>query len=179
MRLFIAIDFSEENKQQLSVIAATIKQHASRSRQVEPENYHLTLVFIGESADTDGIIEIMDAVAKKTHPFSLQTDQIGRFRRPGGDVCWIGFAKNNELLIVQRMLESALKNKGFDIEDRPYRPHLTLLREAVVPGDFPDGYFDSSLPSVCQSVSDIRLMKSERIKGKLVYTSIHSVNLTE
>lgn len=177
MRLFIAIGFSEENKQQLSAIATTIKRHASRSRQVEQENYHLTLAFIGESDDTEDIIDIMDTVAEKCHPFTLETAQTGRFRRPGGDVCWIGFAKNNELLIMQRMLASALREKGFDIEDRPYHPHLTLLREAVLPGDFPDSCFINSLPILSQAVSEILLIKSERIKGKLVYTSLYNVSI--
>lgn len=60
MRLFIAINFSEDVKDALCETIAELRDAALRGRWTARENLHLTLVFIGESDRVDDILDVME-----------------------------------------------------------------------------------------------------------------------
>jgi len=98
-------------------------------------------------------------------PFALQFEGMGKF----GDTWWVGIQKSPMLTELYNCLSQGLKNADFPIESRPFKPHLTLAREVVLrPGGSPE----KPEPFVTQ-VAAMHLMKSERINGKLIYTSIY------
>lgn len=175
MRLFIAILFPDEIKDRLCDAVEVLKQAAVRGRYTQRDNLHLTLVFIGETDQTDKIKRAMDAV--ETEPFSLNIGGIGRFRRNGGDIYWTGVKLSKELLSVYHQLYSALAAGGFQLENREYQPHLTLGREVTLPDWNDKSNLESALEETAMPVRSIHLMKSERIHGRLVYTSVYQKNL--
>lgn len=180
MRLFIAVNFSNEMKDRLETVIATLKPHAERGNFTGRANLHLTLVFLGEIADDRPIRQVMDSV--QAEPFSLNFHEFGRFRRDGGDILWLGASRSDALLSVYRQLTAALAKTGFVPEKREYTPHLTLGREVVLRG-VPDGRIGSLFPEIRKEglkadVGRISLMKSERIAGKLTYTEIYARELT-
>jgi 2'-5' RNA ligase len=165
MRLFLAIELDECVKDTLCAYQTSLKQMGAHGRFVRRENMHLTLVFLGETGRVREIRSAMDAV--KEHPFPLRTGDLGRFRRSGGDILWVGTRPDEALIRVQGTLCRELAKRGFQIEDRSYTPHLTIGREVT----------DASIEAVVKSnatmqVQAISLMKSERIDGKLVYTRV-------
>lgn len=171
MRLFIAILFSDEIKDKLCDAIDTLKQTAVRGNFTRRENLHLTLVFIGETNREDEIEKAIDAV--NAQPFTLSIGGLGKFRRNGGDIYWAGVKPSNELQSVYRQLYTALTAAGFKLENREYKPHLTLGREVTLPGGFDKNSLNAAVEEMSMSVSAIHLMKSERINGKLVYTSLY------
>jgi len=176
MRLFIAINFEPEIKDYLTEVVGNLRHHALRGNFTRPEHQHLTVIFIGETQRLDLAEAALERVAAP--PFHLELAGFGRFRRgPGGDIYWLGVRPQPVLQAVYDQLGRALTGAGFSIEQRPYKPHLTLGREVVLKPDFDQDAFARTIKPRQLLVSRISLMKSERVKGQLTHTEIAAVNL--
>lgn len=166
MRLFIAIHFSSEVKKILLSAIEELKQQTVSGNFTSPENLHLTLAFIGES---ERVSEIRAAIDRSADgPFEMAVSGTGRF----GNVYWVGIEKNPKLKTLAESLQAELRNSGFDIENREFKPHITLARqvEASAP-------INLNVKRTAMFVSRVSLMKSERINGRLRYTEIYGRNL--
>lgn len=168
MHLFIAINFDDTTRSQLLSLRDELQGKSKCGNFTIPENLHLTLVFLGECNTTQTITikSVMDSVAAE--PFDITVDRIGRFRRSGGDIWWAGMQESSALAALQKSLTDKLIAKGFILEKRKYKPHITLGREIVTHAR------PQKIEPFGETVSGIELMKSERIKGILTYTAIHS-----
>lgn len=170
MRLFIAINFEEEVKDRLCGAIDRLRENSLRGSFTQRENLHLTLVFIGETQRVDEIKHAMDMVY--VNSFFLRIGGLGRFRRQGGDIYWMGVEGNDTLTDIYSRLSGELGQAGFRLENREYKPHLTLGREVVLRESFDRGAFESSFPYMDVHTEKISLMKSERVGGRLLYTNI-------
>lgn len=177
MRLFIALNFCPKNKQLLDGIAQDLKALALAGRPVSKDNHHLTLAFIGESDAVEELSHCLDIAAGEQ--FQLIAAQLGAFHRSGGDIIWLGIKPQPELFALHGRLAAALKAAGFAVDNRPFKPHLTLLRQAIMPDDFDFRRYTVQMPLIRQTVNRVSLMKSERIAGNLVYTEIYGKELAE
>jgi len=167
VRLFIAINFENEMINKLVGLRDDLQETSSCGRFSLPENLHLTLAFLGECDDKQ--TAAAKAAMEKTTlgPFDLVIDHIGRFKRDGGDIWWAGVQENKSLLDLQQKLSAELRKNGFRLENRKYSPHITLGREVETSAK------PRPIEQLGETVSKIDLMKSERINGKLTYTSIY------
>lgn len=177
MRLFIAINFSPETKEKLLATQSLLKIHTQRGSFTHPENLHLTLVFLGEVPDARvrALRQIMDSVTSA--PFELNMNGIGRFKRDGGDIWWVGVELCESLQTLYDQLYEGVTQNGFAVEKRKYTPHLTLAREVNLQPDADPAQLSAHAAAFTEHVNKISLMKSERICGKLTYTEIHSKTL--
>ncbi len=167
MRLFIAINLNSDTRSRLLSLRDKVRSVSRSGNFVKPENLHLTLAFLGE-CDGDQVAAAkaaMDGVVFE--PFDLSVFRLGVFKRQGGDIWWAGIREDRTLLNMQRDLSERLLASGFVVESRKYSPHITLGRE-VRTDDKP-----WQIEPFGEEVSKIDLMKSERIGGKLTYTSIY------
>lgn len=171
MRLFTAILFTPEIKNALTNHIEKLKTASSRGNFTSESNLHLTINFIGETERATDVKQAMSAV--NTEPFTLTLGRTGVFKRSSGDIYWIGVEKNPQLDSLQKQLSDLLRKQGFVLENRDYKPHITLGREVMVknPPEF-------TYAPLSMTVSRISLMKSERIQGKLVYTEIFAKSLS-
>ena len=169
MRLFVAINLNEATRSALASLQEELRESAIRGRFSTRENLHLTLAFLGEcdSIQTAAACAAMDA--QSFAPFSLEINRLGCFRREGGEIWWAGAVASEPLLALQQDLAKSLRAAGFRLEERQFRPHITLAREVVAPEK------ERTVPPFSETVTRIDLMKSERIGGKLMYTAIHSI----
>ena len=137
-------------------------------------NLHLTLIFIGEAgpAEQAKAIQVMDQV--NVTPFCLALKGFGRFRRSGGDICWLGIEPNPMLQSLHAQLHEGLRAAGFSLEMQEYKPHLTLGRQVVLPGDFDPSAFAGNLKPLSVPVSQFSLMQSVRIQGVLHYVPVYT-----
>ena len=165
----MAINFNADTRRKLQALCDGLRTVSSRGRYSLPENLHLTLAFLGECDDkqTAAIKSAMDDVI--FDPFDMQIDRIGRFKRNNGDIWWAGVRENNPLLDMHQKLTAGLRANGLDIEERKYSPHITLGRE-IITIEKPH-----QIEPFGEKISKIDLMKSERINGKLTYTSIYRI----
>ncbi len=171
MRLFIALLFPDEVKDALLDAAEDLRRNAERGVFSRRENFHLTLAFLGEQRDPKPAGRAMEAAVGA--PFSLRLDRPGRFRRDGGDIWWVGLKDSPPLTALHRRLSEALAREGFEVENRPFRPHVTLGRQVVLT----DPGFRPSVPPLTIHARELCLMRSDRVSGVLTYTCICKVEM--
>ncbi|MCL2497805.1 MAG: RNA 2',3'-cyclic phosphodiesterase [Symbiobacteriaceae bacterium] len=169
MRLFVALNFNHEVKQQLLQLAQEIQRQSSQGRFTLPENLHLTLVFLGECNSREAAAAREAIASLSFDPLELTINQTGRFKRNDGDIWWAGFQPHPPLQKLQQELVVALREAGFSLEEERYTPHITLGRQ--VRTTYPPGALATPLH---ETVTSIQLMKSEQLAGKLTYTAIYS-----
>jgi 2'-5' RNA ligase len=101
-------------------------------RWVNPEKIHLTLKFFGniEESRIDPIFTSIEEPIRNTLPFSLKVRGVGVFPHlKNPRVIWMGLVDEREVFIsFQKQIEIQLEKIGFQPEDRPFHPHLTLGR---------------------------------------------------
>ncbi|MBL0142290.1 MAG: RNA 2',3'-cyclic phosphodiesterase [Betaproteobacteria bacterium] len=130
-RLFFALWPAKPARAALAAWAAT-QASACGGRPVPEGNLHLTLVFLGEvdASRIEALRQLAQDVAGSA--FTLTLDRIGEFRRTG--VVWAGCRRAPAgLLGLQAALERAIREAGFSPDDRPFAPHLTLVRRTRDP----------------------------------------------
>jgi len=130
MRLFVALDLPWDLKERLAQLRVSLPG----ARFIPPENYHLTLRFIGE-ADPIQAEEIDHTLAAIRAPaFDLHLSGLGIFSRNGRPAAlWVGVDRNPALDHLQAKIETALRRAGFEPERRRFAPHITLARLDNVP----------------------------------------------
>jgi 2'-5' RNA ligase len=93
---------------------------------------HLTLRFLGNTpaSKLDDLGSALDRLAAQHAPFNLLLGALGCFpneRRPR--VIWVGLqGQLQPLQTLRSALEDILQPLGWDPEDKPFHPHLTLGR---------------------------------------------------
>lgn len=104
------------------------------------DTLHLTLVFIGGVTPVQlaALCEVADRV--RAMPFEFSLDRVGCWRH--NHIAWAGCSiVSPGLLELQAVLWQSLAKVGFPTEERPYVPHVTLLRNArcgeLPPLEFP------------------------------------------
>ena len=172
MRLFVAINFSDEVKDALCETIADLRDAARRGRYTARENLHLTLAFIGETNRVDDALAVMEEVAAEAFPapVPIALSEAGVFGGKGGDLHWVGVENTPALKTLADRLAAGLRAEGFAIEKRRFTPHITIGREVVLR----EGAVIRVHPARMQA-DHISLMRSDRFDGWLVYTEIGSV----
>ena len=171
MRLFIAINFTEDTKEKMLDVQRRLREKG-RGRFTSPENLHLTLAFLGEVPEEriQDIKSVMDSLS--VPEMTLKFSKCGCFRRDS-ELWWIGVEENKDLSKLQKDLVRKLKESGFSPDDKRFRPHITLAREMHI-GSVRS---EELIPApIMADVSAISLMLSHRVNGKLTYTEIDHKN---
>lgn len=91
------------------------------------EQLHITLRFIGDTAEpmADDLDAELSAIAQE--PFDLELTGVGHFGEAVDiHAIWAGVAENPALLRLQKRCESAARRAGLEADTRAYRPHVTL-----------------------------------------------------
>lgn len=102
-------------------------------RAMRRENLHLTLVFVGDVAvgRLDELKSAAGAVCGSS--FELVLDRLGYWRH--NRIVWASPLTVPEALRdLVSSFEGRLKQAGFEFDQRPHAPHVTLLRDARAPG---------------------------------------------
>ena len=99
------------------------------ARWIDPENYHLTLRFIGE-VDRHQAGDIHAALgAIHQPPFEIALNGIGAFDKRGWpDAVWAGVTPHEPLKALHNKVDAALGRVGVAPDQRAFLPHITLAR---------------------------------------------------
>ena len=127
-RLFTGLEIPSDIGQTLS----SLRGGLPGARWITPENYHLTLRFIGDVDDTTAH-EVASLLGRiKRGAFDLHMEGLTSFggKKPRAVVASVSPAQ--ALLDVQAEQERLMQRIGLEPEGRKYTPHVTLarLREA-------------------------------------------------
>jgi 2'-5' RNA ligase len=123
-RLFIAIELPEDARAELALARGGL----NGARWLEPEDYHVTLRFVGD-IDRRLAHEIADTLDDiRRPPLEMRFEGLGGF---GGDRPRAVVAKlhpTRPLLELQGDLERRLRRIGLAPETRKFTPHVTIAR---------------------------------------------------
>ncbi len=125
MRLFVALELPPHVGEQVAMLAGGVPG----ARWVKPENYHLTLRFIGEQPAHRA--EEIDAalMALRGRAFRLAFAGVGTFEKAGRSTAlWLGVERNEALERLRAKIETALQRAGLAPERRRFMPHVSLAR---------------------------------------------------
>jgi len=178
MRAFFCIPMEPDVARSIARLAATLKARiGTRASWVLPENYHVTLRFLGqiEPELTIDLERIAHCVTERLTSFAVPLDRLGAF--PSADrarVLWIGGDAPPQFLGLASSLQHELAGLDFPRERRPTIAHVTLARlkgraDAAVPralatAEAPDG--------LTTRADRLVLMQSELTPTGAVYTPL-------
>ncbi len=179
MRLFVAVDPSDEVRARIAAAAKSVAAIAPRARWVRPESLHLTLFFLG-SVEDERVADISKAVgraASRSPPFCFSVTGIGTFgRERHPKILWAGITGDaGALVALQAAISEELVALGFAAEDRAFAPHLTLARAGVRDGDGDLAAARDTLDGLdagASTVGEVILYRSETPRGGAVYTPL-------
>ncbi len=123
-RIFTGLEIPADVAQTLSFLRGGLPG----ARWIDPENYHLTLRFIGD-VETGLAREIAFMLGRVTRaPFALRLECLSSFggRKPRAVVA--SAAPEPALLELQAEHERLMQRVGLAPEGRKYTPHVTIAR---------------------------------------------------
>ncbi|CAN5802244.1 hypothetical protein BH18ACT11_BH18ACT11_02720 [soil metagenome] len=131
MRTFVAVFPPQEVREALFRAARDLP--ASHDfRLIGQEKIHLTLKFLGDITEDElnRVTQALERLSGRHKPFEVSTSAFGAFpSRRRARILWAGLEAGASLLrTVAEDVEDLLEPVGFEREDRPYVPHLTLGR---------------------------------------------------
>jgi 2'-5' RNA ligase len=132
MRLFAALEIPQAVRRDVSRRMARLRDRLPRARWVDPENLHLSLLFFGQVGDAEvpALTAALREAFAKHPPLELRLAEGGTFpaRRPAR-VAWVGMETPDDLVALQAdATAAAVASIGFEPEDRPFHPHVTIAR---------------------------------------------------
>jgi 2'-5' RNA ligase len=123
-RLFTGLEIPKSLVESLS----TLRGGLPGARWIDPENYHLTLRFIGdvEAGLARDIASLLGQVRRRE--FQLRLDELTSFggRKPRAVVATV--APSTSVMELQAEHERLMQRVGLEPEGRKYTPHITLAR---------------------------------------------------
>ncbi len=188
IRAFIAINISPEIVQRLKAISKDLQASLKGVpvRWVPVENIHITLKFLGDVSESnlDLLKEMIESETARHAQLEISAGELGAFpsiRRPR--VLWVNVQAPPELITLQRAIDIETARLGYDREDRPFSPHLTLGRVSrnATSGDahrisevleaYMLGYIGAA------RIREVVLYRSDLYPSGAVYTSIFAGKL--
>jgi 2'-5' RNA ligase len=123
-RLFTGLEIPPDIGQALAMMRGGLPG----ARWIDPENYHLTLRFIGDVDDSTAheIVSMLERINR--HTFELRIDGVISFggKRPRAVVATV--SPTPSLIELQAEQERLMQRFGLEPEGRKYTPHVTLAR---------------------------------------------------
>jgi 2'-5' RNA ligase len=180
--LFFAVDPSEEARADLDRALAPLREAPGAPRWGDPARRHLTLLFLGAVPDArvQPLVAAAAPAVTAAPAMRLRLAGAGRFgsrRRP--QVAWTGLDGDVMPLVeLAGRLAGAAHSLRLEVEERPFRPHLTVGRwrpGRPADGDLMDRLADYRGPD--WPVAELRLIES-RLGPKPAYETVASWPVT-
>lgn len=178
-RLFLAVGLPLEARVAAAHAQARMRAQLKRSRiaWVAPEQFHVTLHFLGETeqAEREELVRQL-SVQAYADPFELHLGDVGAFpdkKKP--HTLWLGTTGHPHLLALRQRTAQVLVGLGFDVDPRPFAPHITLghvqvQSEVLKPEDI-------VVEHLGFAVDRFQLMSSREVGEKTVYETVASFPL--
>jgi 2'-5' RNA ligase len=129
---FLAIPVSERVRSVLQLWSEQLQGSLPFKQWVHPGDYHITLAFLGK-ASFQTINELKKVVQETvaTHEsFNLQVRSAGTFgKKERPRIFWAGVSAGDELYNLQHDVYIACESADFELDKRPFRPHITIAKK--------------------------------------------------
>lgn len=129
---FFAVKLPDEAKQFLKRWVEINKLQFPFKRWVHYEDYHITLAFLG-FAEQEKLEQAISGVYQALvdfEPFKLTFNELGVFgNKTSPRIFWAGVNESETLSMIQKKVYNQCKETGFELDRKPFRPHITLARK--------------------------------------------------
>lgn len=177
IRLFVGLGFPNEIRDALAAARAAI----AGARWTDPDNFHLTLRFIGDVPE-EAFPRFRDAfLGVRGARFELRLSGLGVFGEPDRpNVLWAGVEPSAALARLQIAVERAMVDAGLPPDTRPHAPHVTLARLGRASAEGVEGFFEEwgAFSAGPFQVERINLYRSLSMEGRRVHRPIEVLSLT-
>lgn len=167
MRLFIALDLPDAEKQRLEGLLTALRAAALPVRWVAADSLHITIKFLGSVPDSTQaqVTRALKRAAAGSRPFDVVLGGFGAFpSRNKPEILWIGATLPAELSVLQERIEAETEPLGFGREPRRFHPHITIGRAQKRPARVDPAELDRILASLVYKsvmrVESVDLMRS-------------------
>ncbi|NCO15403.1 RNA 2',3'-cyclic phosphodiesterase [Candidatus Wolfebacteria bacterium CG18_big_fil_WC_8_21_14_2_50_39_7] len=186
-RLFIAINLPEEVKRKITGLIKQINPEKfsdkSNFHWLSPENWHLTLVFLGYQPD-ETISPILESIKETAQHFPMSTIEFEKIilAPPGKTprMIWLcGTKETSKALgeIKKYLDDSLIKNGvGFQKENRPFNTHLTLARFNFGKSDFSKEIGFPNIENLFFTAESLDLMESHLKRAGAEYETLSKMD---
>ncbi len=132
IRAFIAVELEPSIQNHLALIIHQLKNAVPEKIKWTPEkNLHLTLKFLGDvhTWEISSLQQMIRNTANQARSFSTNVNRLGAFPSVNNPrVIWAGLPETSELIQLARAIEEGSRKLGYEPEEKPFTPHLTLGR---------------------------------------------------
>jgi len=187
-RVFLAIEISPALQASLQRPLDGLASLGESIRVNPVERMHLTLHFLGHLPvpRVEDLSSRLAPIVETHHPFRLVARGVGAFPSVSrAQVVWAGISGTElpRLVALQGDLGDGLRQAGVPVEDRRFRPHLTLARvqrplrapERRRLQEWSSAWGDIDLGEL--PVTEVRLMRSQLGGGPPRYSTLASFAL--
>ncbi|WP_096189785.1 RNA 2',3'-cyclic phosphodiesterase [Evansella halocellulosilytica] len=128
---FIGVHTSSEVQKHLSYIQKQTDLLSYYKKLTYEQDFHLTLLFLGSFTEEkrSQLWSMLKQEVMTIPSFSLTLSKIGTF---GNEqlprVYWAGVKENDTLKRLHKLVEQKANTVGFQVESRPFQPHITLAK---------------------------------------------------
>lgn len=197
IRAFIAVNLAPSAVEEIAKVQAVLRRadgEPGAVRWTRVENMHLTLKFLGniDQHQVAPILTRLRQVGRDCPAFQVEARQLGGFPSLGRPrVIWAGLhdtanaealqgEKHSPLPGLSKAIETALSELDFPVEQRDFRPHVTLGRvrsqrdwDRLLPlvQDYRHASFGTSV------IDRVSLYRSDLESTGAIYTALGSVPL--
>jgi 2'-5' RNA ligase len=183
MRLFVALEIPEVVRENLAALRRNFPESPSTLRWVRPENFHVTLKFIG-SVPAEKLEAIIDALRRVRTDKSVKLDFIGHGGTAAG-VYWAAIEPCPALEKLAADIDRCLEPLGIAKGNRAFHPHVTVARfkdrgilkktndlthENAIHGD--GRYLKCEFGSM--TPTEFHLIESKTLPTGPIYSKLHS-----
>lgn len=136
---FFAVKLPKEAKEFLYEWIQARKEDFPFARWIHPEDYHITLVFLGFAEKTmlEQVVEKVKPILEKEAAFTLTFNSNGIFGpQKAPRIFWADVESSEQLFSIQRAVYKECVKTGFELDKKPFRPHITLARKWNSGDDF-------------------------------------------
>ena len=188
LRAFIAIELPNQLQDALEKQTTRLRQSLGDDlvRWIPTQNMHLTLKFLGNTAAShvEFLKQFISQTADTHSQFDLQISGLGSFpNSKRARILWAGIHAPADLAALQKSIEAGTTRLGYEKEEKPFSPHLTLgrVRQNIDPAGLQKirTILDTiQLGNIGSArVDSIHLYKSEPQTSGSVYTKLFSAPL--
>ena len=110
-----------------------------------PDNYHITIHFLGDSSDHNVEQIISEFQKKDFSSFWIQIQQLGFFLNgKHSNIMWAG-VESKEIMDFYDQIQKVAERLGYPRNLKPFRPHITLGRMKKFDHELKDGSIATTL----------------------------------
>ena len=131
VRTFISVDFDDDAvRENIIEIQTKINSSGAHLKLVNPNILHITMEFLGEITENQvkEVEKILDSIEISTLKLEIKEPDV----LPNENYIKVVYCKlegeTDSLIKIQEELRLKLKEKGFRVDKRPFKPHLTIAR---------------------------------------------------